>query len=133
MSIPDYTPPISSLDELLKKDIKLKVKWDANKDKDKDFSDHPQRDELHKTELAIATQLRLDPAAYLTCKRRIFHMRLQLYHESEGKKPFRITNAQQACKIDVNKASQLHHAFSGVGWFDDKWIKHFPRPEPLPN
>jgi len=32
-------------------------------------------------------------------------------------KEFRKTDAQQACKIDVNKASKLWTAFDKVGWF----------------
>jgi len=40
-------------------------------------------------------------------------------------KEFRKTDAQQACKIDVNKASKLWSAFDKVGWLDPKWVKKY--------
>jgi len=40
-------------------------------------------------------------------------------------KDFRKTDAQQACKIDVNKASKLWTAFDKAGWFQNKWMEPF--------
>ena len=49
-------------------------------------------------------------------------------------KEFRKTDAQQACKIDVNKASKLWQAFDKVGWLDQKWMKpHLHRLKDLGN
>ncbi len=39
-------------------------------------------------------------------------------------KDFKKTNSQQACKIDVNKASKLLEVFNKVGWFEKR---HFSR------
>lgn len=81
---------------------------------------------LHPDEQKLASNLRLDPATYLTSKRRIFVARLRHFHEQ---RPFRKTHAQTACKIDVNKASKLHVAFESVGWFDDYWMRDIPQPD----
>lgn len=112
-SIPDFCPPVSSLPD---RPNSLKVDWKGNA---LDLSKDPHRDLLHHDELQLAASLRLDCATYLTSKRRIFEARLEYYHKG---KEFRKTHAQQACKIDVNKASKLHMAYEKVGWFDKKWM-----------
>ena len=38
---------------------------------------------------------------------------------------FKKTNAQQACKIDVNKASKLWTAFENVGWLHIDWVRKY--------
>jgi hypothetical protein len=40
-------------------------------------------------------------------------------------KEFRKTDAQQACKIDVNKASKLWTAYDRVGWFDSEHFQQY--------
>jgi hypothetical protein len=70
----------------------------------------------------LAANLRLDAATYLTSKRRMFIARLNCLKIS---KEFRKTDAQQACKIDVNKASKLWTAFDKVGWLDKHWVARF--------
>ncbi|KAF7539606.1 hypothetical protein G7Z17_g12393 [Cylindrodendrum hubeiense] len=77
---------------------------------------------LHPDELTLAGNLRLDCATYLTSKRRIFERRLQCLRNG---KEFRKTDAQQACKIDVNKASKLWTAFDKVGWLDAEWVRQY--------
>ena len=37
----------------------------------------------------------------------------------QNKLPFRRTDAQKACRIDVNKASRLYAAFEKVKWLED--------------
>lgn len=112
-SLPDYSPPISSLPN---KANSLKVEWKGNP---LDLSKDPNAWRLHADEIALAASLRLDCATYLTSKRRIFIRRLEC---ARMPKDFRKTDAQQACKIDVNKASKLWAAFEKVGWLDLHWM-----------
>ncbi|CEJ89573.1 Putative SWIRM domain-containing protein [[Torrubiella] hemipterigena] len=115
-SIPDYCPPVSSLPA---RSNSLKVDW---KGQPIDLSDDPQAGLLHPDEVLLAGNLRLDCATYLTSKRRMFERRLQCLRTG---KEFRKTDAQQACKIDVNKASKLWTAFEKVGWLDAEWVRRF--------
>lgn len=115
-SIVDYCPPISSLPD---RPNSLKVEW---KGQPIDLSTDPHVNLLHPDEVALAGNLRLDCATYLTSKRRIFERRLQCLRTG---KEFRKTDAQQACKIDVNKASKLWTAFDRVGWLNAQWVRRF--------
>ena len=115
-SQPDYCPPIDSLPNNSKA---LKADW---KGQMLDLCRDPDRHLLHESEVNLAATLRLSCATYLTSKRRIFVARL---HTLKIGKEFRKTDAQQACKIDVNKASKLWTAFEKVGWFESKWFIKF--------
>ncbi|KAK2003803.1 SWIRM domain-containing protein [Colletotrichum falcatum] len=115
-ALPDYCPPLSSLPE---KPNSLKVDW---KGAPIDLRDDPNVHLLHPDEASLAANLRLDCATYLTSKRRIFVRRLECARVG---KEFRKTDAQQACKIDVNKASKLWTAFDKVGWLELKWMSKF--------
>lgn len=118
LSIPDYCPPLDSLQD--RRPNSLKVDWKAANPLD--LSNDPLRDQLHPDELSLASGLRLDCATYLTSKRRIFQSRLQCARRG---KEFRKTDAQQACKIDVNKASKLWMAYDNVGWLDLKYMAKY--------
>ena len=111
-SIPDYSPPLSTLNE----NSKFKVEWRGTPF---DLSNDPHRDLLHPAEIHLASVLRLSCASYLASKRRIFNEKVE--RTRLGLK-FLKTDSQKACKIDVNKASKLWSAFSAIGWFDDKFI-----------
>lgn len=113
-SLPDFCPPLNTLPN---KANSLKVDW---KGAPIDLRSDPHAHLLHPDELLLAGNLRLDCATYLTSKRRIFQRRL----ECVGVKDFRKTDAQQACKIDVNKASKLWQAFEKVGWLNSKLVEH---------
>ncbi|OAQ95884.1 hypothetical protein LLEC1_02891 [Akanthomyces lecanii] len=115
-SIVDYCPPRNSLPT---RPNSLKVDW---KGQPIDLSGDPHASLLHPDEVLLAGNLRLDCATYLTSKRRIFERRLQCLRTG---KEFRKTDAQQACKIDVNKASKLWTAFDKVGWLDAQWVRRF--------
>lgn len=110
-SLPDYAPPTSSLPNGNPKI--LKADWPSNNVLN--LSNDPDRDMLHEAEINLAGTLRLSCATYLCSKRRIFEARLNAL---KIKKEFRKTDAQQACKIDVNKASKLWSAYDKVGWFN---------------
>ncbi|CAK7228269.1 hypothetical protein SEUCBS140593_006857 [Sporothrix eucalyptigena] len=116
-SVEDYTPPLSTLPENAQC---MKADW---KSTPLDLTNDPLRHLLHPAELVLAAGLRLDCATYLTSKRRIFVRRLQC--ERHPKKEFRKTDAQQACNIDVNKASKLWTAYDKVGWLDRKYIEQY--------
>lgn len=119
-AIPDYAPPLSTLPAGNSK--ALKADWSSSNILD--LSDDPDRHLLHEAEVNLAATLRLSCATYLCSKRRIFEACVTLY--KNGKPDFRKTNAQQACKIDVNKASKLWTAYDRVGWFSrahfEKWL-----------
>ncbi|OIW30781.1 hypothetical protein CONLIGDRAFT_573169 [Coniochaeta ligniaria NRRL 30616] len=112
-SIRDYSPPLASLGHK-----SLRVDWKGNP---LDLSKDPNAHMLHPEELKLAANLRLDCATYLTSKRRIFESRRNCFMRTPPK-PFRKTDAQQACKIDVNKASKLWTAYDSVGWLDERWV-----------
>ncbi|KAL8704869.1 MAG: hypothetical protein Q9201_001985 [Fulgogasparrea decipioides] len=109
-SLPDHSPPTSTLPVGNPKS--LKADWPSTNVLD--LSNDPDRHMLHEAELNLAGTLRLSCATYLCSKRRIFAARLQALRIG---KEFRKTDAQQACKIDVNKASKLWTAYDKVGWF----------------
>ncbi|KAK4246040.1 hypothetical protein C7999DRAFT_42502 [Corynascus novoguineensis] len=113
-ALEDLSPPVSTLPS---KPNSLKVDWKGNA---LDLSNDPNRHLLHPDELILASNLRLDCATYLTSKRRIFLRRLEC---AKIGKEFRKTDAQQACKIDVNKASKLWQAYDRVGWLDIEWMR----------
>ncbi|KAI6251165.1 SWIRM domain-containing protein FUN19 [Erysiphe necator] len=115
LSITDYSPPLSSLPNIVNC---LKVEW---KGTGINLSSDPLAHLLHPEEIQLASNLRLDCATYLTSKRRIFVSRLEAY---KAGKEFRKTDAQQACRIDVNKASKLWQAFDKVGWLDTRWASN---------
>ena len=106
----DFSPPTSTLPANNKS---LKIEWSSHNPLD--LSTDPHRHLLHEAEVALASTLRLNCATYLCSKRRIF---LRLREAFQAGKEFRKTDAQQACQIDVNKASKLWVAFEKVGWFD---------------
>ncbi|KAL1796102.1 hypothetical protein ACET3X_006326 [Alternaria dauci] len=116
-AIPDYSPP---LDTLPKGNTKvLKAEW---KGQALSLADDPDRDLLHEAELNLAGTLRLNCATYLTSKRRIFQARIEALKIG---KEFRKTDAQQACKIDVNKASKLWQSYDRVGWFNPDYFRQY--------
>ena len=110
-ALPDYAPPTSTLPKGNPKC--LKADWGSNNPLN--LANDPDRHMLHEAEINLASTLRLTCATYLCSKRRIFEGRLNTLRIG---KEFRKTDAQQACKIDVNKASKLWSAYDKVGWFN---------------
>ena len=117
-SLPDYSPPTSTLPSGNSKS--LKADWPSPNVLN--LSSDPDRHMLHEAELNLAGTLRLTCATYLCSKRRIFAARLQALRIG---KEFRKTDAQQACKIDVNKASKLWTAYDKVGWFHPRYFEQY--------
>jgi len=116
-ALPDYSPP---LDTQPKGNAKiLKAEW---KGQALSLADDPDRDLLHEAELNLAGTLRLNCATYLASKRRIFQARIEALRIG---KEFRKTDAQQACKIDVNKASKLWQSYDRVGWFNPDYFRQY--------
>ncbi|KAL3229704.1 SWIRM domain-containing protein FUN19 [Nakaseomyces bracarensis] len=107
----DYSPPLSTLPPNQNKC--LKIEW---KGSSMDLSQDPLKDKLHPAELVLAETLRLPCDLYLDSKRRFFIEKVQKLRKGL---PFRRTDAQKACRIDVNKASRLYAAFEKVNWLDD--------------
>lgn len=116
-SLPDYSPPLSTLGAGNSNILKTEWKGSALK-----LTDDPDRHLLHEAEIPLAGTLRLSCATYLCSKRRIFQARIEALKIG---KEFRKTDAQQACKIDVNKASKLWSVYDKVGWFDSKFFTQY--------
>lgn len=116
-ALPDYCPPLDSLPN--RSSSLMKPDW---RGQPIDLSTDPQAHLLHPDELMLAGNLRLDCATYITSKRRLFERRVECLRIG---KAFRKTDAQQACNIDVNKASKLWTAFDKVGWLDSKWVQQY--------
>jgi len=115
-ALSDYSPPV----DLPKGNSKaLKADW---KGQMLDLSNDPDRHLLHEAEVNLAATLRLSCATYLCSKRRIFQARIEALRIG---KEFRKTDAQQACKIDVNKASKLWSAYEKVGWFRKEYFEKY--------
>ncbi|AET39846.1 uncharacterized protein Ecym_5055 [Eremothecium cymbalariae DBVPG len=110
--LPDYSPPLSTLPSNNNNKC-LKVEW---KGSSMDLSNDPLKHKLHPAELVLAQTLRLPCDLYLDSKRRLF---CEKVHRLKQDMPFRRTDAQKACRIDVNKASRLFAAYEKIGWLDD--------------
>jgi hypothetical protein len=116
-ALPDYCPP---LDTLPKGNPKaLKTEWKGSM---LELGNDPDRHMLHEAEVNLAATLRLNCATYLCSKRRVFQARIEALRIG---KEFRKTDAQQACKIDVNKASKLWQAYDKVGWFNPDYFREY--------
>ncbi|RDW69188.1 SWIRM domain-containing protein [Aspergillus mulundensis] len=115
-SIQDYSPSLEVLGSNAKA---LKADW---KGQMLDLSNDPERELLIPAEINLAATLRLSCATYLCSKRRIFEARVKALRVG---KEFRKTDAQQACKIDVNKASKLWTAYERVGLFNPAYFHQY--------
>lgn len=115
-SLPDFSPPLSTLPP--NSANLLKAEWRGQA---LDLTNDPNRGLLHPAEIQLASTLRLSCATYLCTKRRIFQARIEAMRIG---KEFRKTDSQQACKIDVNKASKLWTAYDRVGWLRQELFSH---------
>ena len=118
-SIPDYSPDVTTT--LPPNNSKcLKIEW---KGQPMDLSNDPNLNKLtHPAEILLASILRLPVAVYLDSKRRLFYEKVSRLRQGKG---FRRTDAQKACRIDVNKASRLFAAFEKVGWLNDELFEKY--------
>lgn len=87
-----------------------------------DLSNDPNVHLLHPAEVHLASVLRLPCDIYLDSKRRLFAEKV---HRLKQGLPFRRTDSQKACRIDVNKASRLFSAFEKVGWLEDDLFQKY--------
>ena len=105
----DYSPPVGSLPV----GKSLRAEW---KGAPMDLSQDPNLHLLHPAEIHLAAVLRLPADIYLDSKKRLFAEKV---HRLSQGLPFRRTDSQKACRIDVNKASRLFSAYEKVGWLED--------------
>lgn len=115
-SLPDFAPDVSLLPNNARC---LRVEW---KGQPMDLSSDPLVDKLHPAEVTLASILRLPCNLYLDSKRRLF---MEKVARLKRNLPFRRTDAQKSCKIDVNKASRLFAAFEKIGWLEDDKFARF--------
>lgn len=113
--IEDYSPPTDTLPP----GRSLRAEW---KGAPMDLSQDPNVHLLHPAEVHLASVLRLPADVYLDSKKRLFAEKV---HRLRQGLPFRRTDSQKACRIDVNKASRLFNAFEKVGWLDDSNFQKF--------
>ncbi|KAI8584750.1 hypothetical protein K450DRAFT_267406 [Umbelopsis ramanniana AG] len=104
---------IPNLDALDHKHIKIVWKGAPLK-----ISHLPMYNKLHATEATIASTLRLTPVQYIRCKRTL--IRAASEYERHGT-PFRKSDAQKLCRVDVNKTSSLWSIFGELGWLGQTW------------
>lgn len=116
-SIPDFSP--DTFKTLPNNAKALKIEW---KGQPMDLSNDINLSKLHPAEITLASILRLPANVYLDSKRRLFFEKVQ---RLKLDKQFRRTDAQKACRIDVNKASRLFAAFEKVGWLNDVHFEKF--------
>lgn len=117
-NIPDYSPDAN--ETLPKGNVRaLKVEW---KGQPMDLRNDANLDKLHPAEVMLASTLRLPCNVYLDSKRRLFHEKVSRFKKGMQ---FRRTDAQKACRIDVNKASRLFAAFEKVGWLNDEHFEKY--------
>ncbi|CCH46316.1 SWIRM domain-containing protein [Wickerhamomyces ciferrii] len=115
-SIPDYSPDTNLLPN---NNRCLKVEW---KGQPMSLADDPLLDKLHPAEATLASILRLPCNLFLDSKRRLFAEKVTRMKKGL---PFRRTDAQKSCRIDVNKASRLFAAFEKIGWLQDEKFEKF--------
>ncbi|PRT55072.1 hypothetical protein B9G98_02692 [Wickerhamiella sorbophila] len=113
--IDDYSPSVSTLPP----GRSLRAEW---KGAPMDLSQDPDVHLLHPAEVHLASVLRLPAEVYLDSKRRLFAEKV---HRLRQGLPFRRTDSQKACRIDVNKASRLFGAFEKVGWLEDSLFSKY--------
>lgn len=106
----DYSPSVSSLPA----GKSLRAEW---KGAPMDLSNDPNLHLLQPAEIHLASVLRLPVDIYLDSKKRLFAEKV---HRLRQGLPFRRTDSQKACRIDVNKASRLFSAYERVGWLEDE-------------
>ncbi|RUS15497.1 hypothetical protein BC938DRAFT_476919 [Jimgerdemannia flammicorona] len=83
-----------------------------------DIHDMPHFHLLHPAEVHIASTLRLTPIQYIKCKNTL--VQAARAHIRRGL-PFRKSDAQKLCRVDVNKTSRLWTVFGSLGWFGESW------------
>lgn len=113
--ITDYSPSADALPN----NKALRAEW---KGVPMDLSQDPNIHLMHPAEIHLASVLRLPADIYLDSKRRLFAEKV---HRLRQGLPFRRTDSQKACRIDVNKASRLFSAYEKVGWLDDAHFKKY--------
>ncbi|CDO51548.1 hypothetical protein DV113_004388 [Geotrichum candidum] len=111
----DFSPSVSTLPA----GKTLRAEW---KGAPMDLSQDPNLHLLHPAEVQLAAVLRLPADIYIDSKKRLFAEKV--YRLRQGL-PFRRTDSQKACRIDVNKASRLFTAYEKVGWLDDILFEKF--------
>lgn len=116
-NLPDYSPATDSITPDSARN--LKINW---KGSPIDLSHDPLRKFLHPAELELAETLRLPCDLYLDSKVRLFHEKVIKLRKGLC---FRKTDAQKACKIDVNKASRLYLVYERAGWLKDENFTKF--------
>lgn len=112
-TIPDYLPDPNATLPAGNPRV-LKIEW---KGQPMDLRFDTMVGQLHPAEVVLALTLRLPAKVYLDLKRRLFAEKV---NRLRAGMPFRRTDAQKACRVDVNKASRLFAAFEKVGWLEDE-------------
>lgn len=114
-AIPDMSPPLDTLPH--SKNLSVTAEGPIL-----DLSSDPHANLLHPAELHLASRLYLSCALYLTYKRRIFQMKVEREINGLG---FTETDSYKACKMDINRASELWNAYEKFGWFDKQHFQQY--------
>lgn len=127
--IPNYAPdPNTTLPRLANGEVDPLVLVKAMTKTHNNFKG-PEDDmmaQLHPAERQLAIKCGLSGWKYAAQKRRIFKA---IWKRKKFGLEVKRTHAQEACSIDVNKASSMLEAWQSVGWDDPKHYVHFDMPE----
>ncbi|CCH44461.1 SWIRM domain-containing protein [Wickerhamomyces ciferrii] len=116
--IPNFEPQID-LDETKLNRICKKI--GLNFDNKFKASNVNNKYKLTSKEVALIHSLKLTPMQFVDTKKRFFAEKARKRH---SEMTFKKTDAQKACKIDVNKASKLHEIDRFCGFLNDELFEY---------
>lgn len=111
--IPDYEPELEWDDAEFIKVMKKLGLIGATKNARLDRS----LKKFSSQEISILNALKLTPLQFIDTKKRFFAEKAR---KTSHKLNFKKTDAQKACKIDVNKASKLYEIYQACGFLEDE-------------
>lgn len=116
-SIPNFEPSFTGIPKRTIERAVKKAGCVVNVSSSKDFGGTDLLHGFDSREILIMKAFKLTPLQYADTKRRFFAEKARRTMLSVS---FKKTDAQKACRIDVNKASKLYEVFGSLGLLDDE-------------
>lgn len=116
-SIPNFEPSFTGIPKRTIERAIKKAGCVVNVSSSKDFGGTDLLHGFDSREILIMKAFKLTPLQYADTKRRFFAEKARRTMLSVS---FKKTDAQKACRIDVNKASKLYEVFGSLGLLDDE-------------
>lgn len=112
-SIPTFAPDMSHIThQSLEKELK-RVGFSTNRS----LKDRAGLEMIDKDEVILVSSMKLSPYQYHDTKKRFFAEKAR---KTFLRTTFKKTDAQKACRVDVNKASKLYEIFQSCGLLKDE-------------